>query len=40
MVFSGITVALLISTAMTALLIRPWANLGTVSGIVLGEKEG
>jgi len=28
MVFSGITVALLISTVMTALLIKPWANLG------------
>jgi len=28
MVFSGVTIALLISTAMTALLIRPWANLG------------
>jgi cyanate permease len=27
MVFSGITVALLIATAMTALLIKPWANL-------------
>src|SRR5690242_2132840 len=27
MVFSGITIALLISTAMTALLIKPWANL-------------
>jgi len=27
MVFAGITVALLISTAMTALLIKPWANL-------------
>jgi hypothetical protein len=29
MVFAGITVALLISTAMTALLIKPWANLET-----------
>ena len=27
MVFAGITVALLISTTMTALLIKPWANL-------------
>ena len=27
MVFAGITIALLISTAMTALLIKPWANL-------------
>jgi len=27
MVFSGITVALLVSTAMTALLIKPWAKL-------------
>src|SRR5690242_2183056 len=29
MVFAGITVALLISTAMAALLIKPWANLET-----------
>jgi MFS-type transporter involved in bile tolerance (Atg22 family) len=29
MVFAAITVALLISTAMTALLIKPWAKLGT-----------
>ncbi|MGN6735834.1 MAG: MFS transporter [Candidatus Binatia bacterium] len=29
MVFAGITVALLISTAMAALLIKPWAKLGT-----------
>ena len=28
LVFTGITVALLISTAMTALLIKPWARLG------------
>jgi len=31
MVFAGITIALLISTAMTALLIKPWANLGTTA---------
>ena len=31
MVFAGITVALLISTAMAALLIKPWANLGTTA---------
>ena len=31
MVFSGITIALLISTAMTALLIKPWAKLGTTA---------
>ena len=29
LVFTGITIALLISTAMTALLIKPWAKLGT-----------
>jgi hypothetical protein len=29
MVFAAITVALLISTTMTALLIKPWANLET-----------
>jgi len=29
MVFSGITVALLVSTTMTALLIKPWAKLET-----------
>ncbi len=31
MVFFGITLALLISTAMTALLIKPWAKLGTAA---------
>ncbi len=31
LVFSGITVSLLISTAMTALLIKPWAKLGTIA---------
>lgn len=31
MVFSGITVALLFSTAMTALLIKPWAKLGKLA---------
>ena len=31
MVFFGITIALLISTAMTALLIKPWARLGTAA---------
>lgn len=31
MVFFGITIALLISTAMTALLINPWAKLGTTA---------
>ena len=40
MVLFGITIALLVSTMMTALLIKPWANLGTASGIVLREKEG
>jgi len=29
LVFTGITISLLISTAMTALLIKPWAKLGT-----------
>jgi MFS family permease len=29
LVFTGITIALLISTAITALLIKPWAKLGT-----------
>ena len=29
MVFAGTTVAVLISTAMTALLIKPWTKLGT-----------
>jgi sugar phosphate permease len=29
LVFTGITIALLISTAMTALLIKPWTKLGT-----------
>ena len=28
LVFSGITVALLISAALTALLIKPWAKIG------------
>ena len=28
-VFTGITISLLISTAMTTLLIKPWAKLGT-----------
>jgi len=32
LVFTGITIALLISTAMTALLIKPWAKLGTRVG--------
>jgi sugar phosphate permease len=31
LVFTGITIALLISTAMTALLIKPWAKLGTIA---------
>ncbi len=31
LVFTGITIALLISTAMTALLIKPWAKLGTTA---------
>jgi len=31
MVFFSITVALLISAAMTALLIKPWAQLGTAA---------
>jgi MFS-type transporter involved in bile tolerance (Atg22 family) len=30
-VFSAITVALLISTALTALLIKPWAKVGTTA---------
>jgi MFS family permease len=30
-VFFGITIALLISTAMTALLIKPWAKLGMIA---------
>jgi sugar phosphate permease len=30
-VFFGITIALMISTAMTALLINPWAKLGTIA---------
>ena len=31
MVLFGITIALLVSTAMTALLIKPWARLGTAA---------
>ena len=31
LVFTGITIALVISTAMTALLIKPWAKLGTIA---------
>lgn len=31
LVFSGITISLLISTAMTALLIKPWAKLGMIA---------
>jgi hypothetical protein len=29
LVFTGITISLLISTAMTALLVKPWARVGT-----------
>ena len=32
LVFTGITVSLVISTAMTALLIKPWAKLGNRVG--------
>ena len=32
LVFTGITISLLISTAMTALLIKPWARIGTRVG--------
>jgi MFS family permease len=31
LVFTEITISLLISTAMTALLIKPWAKLGTIA---------
>ena len=34
LVFTGITISLLISTAMTALLIKPWAKLGTSAKMV------